>query len=185
MAEADQEDVVRFLLSQHEDVRRLFRTIIDARGDTRREAFEPLVRLLAVHETAEEMVVYPALRAAGAEGERVADARLAEEDSAKKTLADLEKLDPNSSEFDELFGRFHAAVEAHAESEEREVFPLLERTIDEQQLRRMASALKVAEGVAPTHPHKRAPESLVGNVVVGPFVAIVDRVRDAIREATR
>ena len=65
------------------------------------------------------------------------------------------------------------------------MFPLLERTVDEEQLRRMTSALKVAEGVAPTHPHKAAPESAVGNMVVGPFVAIVDRVRDAIRSATR
>jgi hypothetical protein len=30
-----------------------------------------------------------------------------------------------------------------------------------------------------------APESAVGNVIVGPFVAIVDRVRDVIRDAMR
>ena len=99
MTTTDQETAVRFLLRQHEDVRRLFRSVQEATGEARRESFEPLVRLLAVHETAEEMVVYPALRTAGDEGRRIAEARLAEEDEAKKVLADLEKLDrpPRSS----------------------------------------------------------------------------------------
>jgi hemerythrin superfamily protein/uncharacterized membrane protein len=180
----NQQDAVEFLLTQHEQVRSLFATIGSATGETRREAFEPLVRLLAVHETAEEMVVYPALRAAGDEGNRIADARLAEEDEAKKVLSDLEKLDPSTDEFERLFAEFRTAVEAHAESEEREVFPLLRQTTDDEQLRRLASALTVAEGVAPTHPHKLAPESATGNMIVGPFVAIVDRVRDAIKSAT-
>ncbi|MDQ3757978.1 MAG: hemerythrin domain-containing protein [Actinomycetota bacterium] len=181
----NQPDVVEFLRTQHAEVRSLFTSVSAASGEARRESFEPLVRLLAVHETAEEMVVYPALRAAGEEGNRVADARLQEEDQAKKMLSDLEKLDPASSEFTEPFREFRAAVEAHAEREEQEVFPLLERTVDDEQLARMTSALKVAEGMAPTHPHKLAPESAVGNMLVGPFVAVVDRVRDAIKSATR
>lgn len=180
-----QQDAVSLLKEQHRDVRELFASVADTSGDARREAFEPLVRLLAVHETAEEMVIYPAIRNQGEDGNRIASARLGEEDQAKKMLADLEKLGPNSTEFDELFTEFRTAVEAHADSEEREVFPLLERTTDDDQLRRMASALKVAETIAPTHPHKLAPESAVGNLLVGPFVAIVDRVRDAIRDATR
>lgn len=178
-------DAVKFLLTQHAEVRSLFTSVSAASGEARREAFAPLVRLLAVHETAEEMVVYPAVRNAGEEGDRIADARLVEEDEAKKLLADLEKLDPASPEFTEPFRQFRAAVEAHAEREEREVFPLLQRTVDDEQLGRMASSLQVAESVAPTHPHRLAPESAVGNMVAGPFVAIVDRVRDAIKGAAR
>jgi hemerythrin superfamily protein len=181
MTETAQQDAVDFLLDQHAQVRQLFETVANATGDARREAFEPLVRLLAVHETAEEMVVYPALKAEGDEGRRVAEARLEEEDEAKKLLAELEKLDIASAEFDELFTRIRAAVEAHAEAEENEVFPLLDRITDTEQLARMTSALQVAEGMAPTHPHKTAPESATANMLMGPFVAMVDRVRDAIR----
>jgi hypothetical protein len=43
----------------------------------------------------------------------------------------------------------------------------------------------MAEGMAPTRPHKAAPESAVGNLLVGPFVAMVDRVRDAFADAQR
>jgi hypothetical protein len=42
----------------------------------------------------------------------------------------------------------------------------------------------LAEKFAPTHAHRMAPESAVGNLLVGPFVAMVDRVRDAIRDRT-
>lgn len=185
MAEASRENAVEFLRQQHDLVRELFAAVARETGDARREAFEPLVRLLAVHETAEEMVIYPAIRNEGDEGKRIADARTQEEDQAKKALSDLEKLDPSSPEFDEPFTAFRATVESHAESEEREVFPLLDRTTDDTQLERMAAALKVAEGIAPTHPHKSAPESAIGNLLVGPYVAMVDRVRDAIRAATR
>jgi hemerythrin superfamily protein len=185
MPQTAQQDAVRFLSSQHDEIRHLFQTVAESSGESRREAFETLVRLLAVHETAEEMVVYPALRDAGGEGSRVADARIDEEDRAKKMLADLEKLDPASPEFDQLFREVRVAVEAHAENEEREVFPLLEESRDDGQLRRMAAALEAAERMAPTRPHKAAPESAVGNALVGPFVSVVDRVRDAMRDAMR
>ncbi len=185
MAQGTPEDAVAFLRHQHDEIRELFAAVEGETGQSRRDAFEPLVRLLAVHETAEEMVIYPAIRSSGGEGRRIADARTEEEDHAKKVLTDLEKLDPGSAEFEEMFGPFRAAVESHAENEEREAFPLLEQTTDEEQLRRMASALMVAEGIAPTHPHKAAPESAIGNLLVGPFVGMVDRVRDALRDATR
>ena len=54
----------------------------------------------------------------------------------------------------------------------------------ENRLQQMARGLEVAEGIAPTHPHKTAPESAIGNMLVGPFVSMIDRVRDAIRDAT-
>jgi hemerythrin superfamily protein len=184
MSQTASQDAVSFLQSQHDDVRQLFATIGSTRGEQRRDAFEPLVRLLAVHETAEEMVVYPAIRSAEG-GQAIVEARLQEEDQAKKTLTELEKLDVDSEAFDRLFTEFRAAVEAHAQSEEHEVFPLLQTTTDEKQLERMGMALKAAEGIAPTHPHKLAPESATGNLLVGPFVSVVDRVRDVFRDVMR
>ena len=47
----------------------------------------------------------------------------------------------------------------------------------------MRTALEKAEKMAPTHPHTHGPESAIGNMIVGPFVAVADRVRDAIRNA--
>jgi hemerythrin superfamily protein len=184
MAEIGHDDAVRIVKDQHEQIRDLFRSVLTT-GSGRDEPFEALVRLLAVHETAEEMVIYPVVEKEGDDGARIVAARRAEEDEAKKSLADIEKLDRDSTEFETSVATLRSSVEAHADAEEREVLPVLEQVKDADALARMARAFKVAETMAPTHPHKAAPESAVGNAVVGPFVALVDRARDAIRDATR
>jgi hypothetical protein len=48
-----------FIGRQHDQIRELFDAVASAAPEERAEAFTPLVRLLAVHETAEEMVIYP------------------------------------------------------------------------------------------------------------------------------
>jgi len=179
------QNAVSFLLEQHDEIRRLFDEVEQSSGDARKEAFEALVRLLAVHETAEEEIVYPALSSVDDDGDAIAATRKAEEDQAKKDLVDLERMGPASPDFEIAFKSFKSSVDAHASSEESEVFPLLVSSFDEGRLQQMANALRVAEQVAPTHPHKMAPESAVGNLVVGPFVAVVDRVRDALRSAAK
>jgi hemerythrin superfamily protein len=176
-------DVVALLLEQHRTVRQLIASVKTADADGRGAAFEPLVRLLAVHETAEEVVVYPALaRSAGDEGARVAEARKSEEDAAKKMLADLEDLDPTSAQFMTMFEAFATDVEAHAAAEEGEVFPLLAQTNDAQAMRDLGGDLVAAQKVAPTHAHKSAPEGALANKVVGPLVSAIDRARDLVND---
>lgn len=173
-------DVVDLLFAQHQEVKRLF-ALVQGGHQGREEAFQSLVRLLAAHETAEEEVVYPALRSTGEEGERIAKSRKEEESDAKESLADLEKLGVGGDGFDLKLEAFRQEVLDHAEAEEQEVFPLLRRSLDSEKLNAMRSAVETAERMAPKHPHPHGPESAVGNLVVGPFVAIADRVRDALR----
>ena len=177
-------DVVDFLLAQHREAEQLFAELERAGAEARKEPFERLVRLLAVHETAEEEVVYPAVRASVDEGDRLADARTAEEAEAKQALANLEATGPDGPEFPQQLETVKRLVLEHARNEEREIFPALRQSQAPERLEAMEKAVRAAEAVAPTHPHPRGPESAVGNVVVGPFVAIADRVRDAIRSAT-
>ena len=174
-------DVVDLLLSQHQEVRSLFGQIQSGVGTTKKGPFDRLVNLLAVHETAEEIVVYPAVRASGPDGDRLADARTSEEDQAKAALSELEKLGVDSPEFDAKVQAFQRLVETHAQNEEREIFPLLRTTQSPEKLRKMAESVETAEKMAPTHPHPHGPEGAIGNLVVGPFVALVDKVRDALR----
>jgi hemerythrin superfamily protein len=173
-------DAIEFLERQHEEIRSLFIDVRGASGKGRSDAFECLVRMLAVHETAEEMVVHPAARRVET-GAEIVEIRLGEESEAKQMLADLEKMGVDDPGFDDAFSTFEAAVLDHAEHEEDEEFPLLYELADAEALESMASQIKLAEGMAPTHPHPHGPESAVGNMLVGPFVAIVDRVKDALR----
>jgi len=171
-------DVVTRVRRQHDTIRRLFDDVEAASPARRAEAFQPLVRLLAVHETAEEMVVYPALLLAGSEARAVVRARRIEEDQAKKDLAELEGLDAGSRGFLAQLRAFRVEVEAHAEAEEAEVLPLLDEHRAAHELRLMDLWFVTAETVAPTHAHRFAPESATGNLLLGPAVALVDRVRD-------
>ncbi len=173
------EDVIAVLRRQHDQVRGLLRDIREGTAD-RQESFDELVRLLAMHETAEEIVVHPMVAKLGSSGEAVARARTDEEDSAKKVLAQLEHLRVGSPEFAAEFAAFAAAVERHAEAEEAETFRILVSHCDLDELRSMGERFLLAERVAPTHAHASAPEGPIGNMVVGPFMAVADRVRDAL-----
>jgi hemerythrin superfamily protein len=168
-----------FIHRQHDQIRELFDAVQQAAPEERAEAFEPLVRLLAVHETAEEMVVYP-MAMGGEAGREIVAQRKAEEDQAKKALVDLEKMDPATPEFLTALTAFQQTVLDHAAAEEDEVFPLLTEVADTDELKDMTKRLEMAEAMAPTHPHKAAPESALGNVLTGPFIGMVDRLRDAL-----
>jgi len=172
-----------FLRHQHRTIDTMMTTISGAPAADRGPMFDSLRELLAVHETAEEIIVRPLTRSALDDGAQVADARFAEENEAKQVLSDLEKLEPSSDEFRVKFDAFASDVRKHADNEEKYEFALVEEKQDEDALKRLGTALQAVEKVAPTHPHPSA-GSTTANVVLGPFASIVDRVRDAIKQAS-
>ncbi|UWZ40439.1 hemerythrin domain-containing protein [Dactylosporangium roseum] len=175
-------DVVDLLLQQHDEIKSLFRETKATKGPAKQELFNDLVRLLAVHETAEEAVVHPLARRKLDDGEHVVEQRLEEEDRAKKELADLYDMGIDHPDFDRRLERFEAEVVSHATREENEEFLRLRTAVDAGRLRDLTGALKAAEMVAPTRPHRMAPQSAVGNIVAGPPMALFDRVADAVRD---
>jgi hemerythrin superfamily protein len=176
-----EENVIAFLSRQHEEIRNLFTALETATGKERRDLFRALVRLLAIHETAEEEVVHPEVRSLTGGGP-VVEARIGEERSAKALLVTLNDMGPDAEGFDTLLVQLRDDVLAHAEHEEREEFPLLLKAHTRERLRAMASTVRVAEAIAPTRPHPGV-ESATANLLLGPPVAIMDRARDLIRAA--
>jgi hemerythrin superfamily protein len=177
------QDVIDVLIEQHNQIRDLFDEVENSLGDARKHAFERLVRLLAAHETAEEEIVHPMARRAIPGGTEMVDDRLREEREAKKKLARLEHMDPQSPAFLTALDELRVAVLTHARAEERYEFHRLRDELSDAQRRGMATAVKVAGAVAPTHPHPGV-ESATANLILGPVAAIADRVRDLIRNAT-
>ena len=172
-------DVISFLVEQHEEIKALFNLVASSEGEEKREAFTSLRRLLAVHETAEEEIVHPAARRVLPNGNSLIDARLMEENEAKKILAKLEDLDIDSPEFDTSFDLLQRGVLVHAQAEEREEFVQLAAALDQGQLDRMRRAAELAEKIAPTRPHPGV-ESAAANMLAGPFASMIDRARDAL-----
>jgi hemerythrin superfamily protein len=179
---AEDTDVVALLMRQHGDIRNLFDEVEQSQGEARREAFRRLVRLLAVHETAEEEVVHPFVRRAVDGGRQVVEDRLAEEKAAKETLSSLDEMDTDDPRFLPLLRQLRTDVQEHARAEERYEFSHIRRSTDLTNLAAMAKAVKAAEAMAPTRPHPGI-ESGAANVALGPVAALMDRTKDAVRKA--
>ncbi|MFG3708959.1 hemerythrin domain-containing protein [Micromonospora sp. NPDC047670] len=176
------EDVVDLLLAQHAQVEQLFLLVIGSTGQTRRDAFDDLVKLLAAHETAEEEVLHPLARTLpGGGGDAMVDERLDEERQAKETLKTLVQGGVDADGFDTGIILLRDAVLAHARHEERYEFPLLRQHVPTDRLRTLAAAVRTAEATAPTRPHPSA-QTAKGNLAAGPALAVIDRVRDAVRK---
>jgi hemerythrin superfamily protein len=179
------DDVVKYLRDQHNLIKDMFDEVLSASDPKAREkSFTELRQLLAVHETAEEMVVHPRVRHEVDNGDAIVDARLKEEHEAKEKLASLEKMDVGSDEFLDELTKFRDDVIEHAEQEEREEFSKLGDALDADSRKRMVSAVQAAESIAPTRPHPGV-ESAKANFAVGPFASMLDRARDAIGAAFR
>ena len=177
-------DVVTILTGQHQRSRALLADLhesVAVVADLTQDMagpFRDLVGLLATHEAAEELVVYPRLRTRLEEG-RLADACLAEEHEVKQLLAKLEKMAPAFFAFPAALAEFEQKLLAHAEHEERAVFPMLRDGLPAAERQELGGNFLHAAARAPWHAHAHSGESAVGNAILGPVLATIDRVRDA------
>lgn len=177
------DEVIAFLKAQHDLIEEMFDEVLLASDPRAREQpFLELRQLLAVHETAEEMIVHPRVRREVDGGDAIVDARLEEEHASKEQLSKLEGIDVTTNEFIDEFTKLRDAVLQHAEQEETEEFPKLQQQLDDDDLKRLAVAVRAAEAIAPTRPHPGV-ESAKLNFAVGPFASMLDRARDAIKQA--
>jgi hemerythrin superfamily protein len=175
------DEVVAFLKAQHNLIEDMFDQVLLASDPHAREKpFVQLRQLLAVHETAEEMVVHPRVRRELDAFDTVVDARLEEEHDAKELLSRIEKIDITSQQFIDELTKLRDAVLDHALHEETYEFPKLQKELDADELKRLTVAVRAAEAIAPTRPHAGV-ESAMLNFAVGPFASMVDRVRDLIQ----
>jgi Hemerythrin HHE cation binding domain len=170
------DSLVPVLLEQHARIRELFSAVNAGRGDARQSAFDRLRELLAVHEAGEEAVLRPISRSLL--GKEIPAARNQEEHQAAQTLAALETLAVDSRDFTALFGRLEMDVAAHAALEEAEEFPVIISHCSAEEQRKLGHRLLSAEQSAPTHPHPNAIGSTAAGAAVGPFAALLDKVRD-------
>ena len=122
--------------------------------------------------------MYPAVKELPG-GADLAKARKGEESEAEKLLATMEDLDPTSQHFIGALADLRAAVLAHAQKEESEVFPLLSAHEPNERLLDLGQKFKGAKLAAPNHPHPHMPSGSTSQRVIGPIAAFFDRTRDA------
>ena len=181
MTQDGQTDLIGEILKDHADIKAMFAKVESAAGDQKQEAFDALVRKLIVHETAEQELVHPLLEKAGAKIQM--EHRLEEEHHGEEVLAKLQDMGTDSPGFASTFATLKEDVVRHASLEEQEEHPKLRAEVEADRLQKLGGAFRAAEATAPTRPHPNAPSSPAAKMATGPFVAIVDRARDAIRDA--
>lgn len=185
-------DAITLLKQDHKTVEGLFKQY-DALGDRavkqKQKVAQKIIRELAIHTAIEEMLFYPAVRAAAAENEsKASDAAddlvlqsLEEHHIVKWTLSELEKMSPEDERYDAKMQVLMESVRNHVEEEEKVLFPkaqrLLKKTINE-----LGERMEKAKKLAPTHPHPRSPDDPPGNFITGPIVAMADRGKDLVRD---
>jgi hemerythrin superfamily protein len=177
------DQIIAELRKDHEEVRSLLNQIDSASGQQKKELFQQLVSELIRHEVAEEEILRPVSKRDA--GEDIAEARTKEESQAEELLKEMEKLDPSNGEFTEKFAKLRTEVERHAAAEETEEFPKVEQAESADRLEQMGKAYLAAKAMAPTRPHPSTPNAAAANMLVGPFAAVMDRARDAVRKAVQ
>jgi hemerythrin superfamily protein len=173
--------IIEALRSDHDEVRAMFGRLEQASGKRRKELFQQLLSELVRHEVAEEEILRPVSKRDA--GEAIANARIKEESQAEELLKEMEKLDTSSEEFSSKLAKLRREVESHAEAEESKEFPRVQEKETPERLQQLGKAYETAKKAAPTRPHPSTPNTPAANMLIGPFAAVIDRARDAMRDA--
>lgn len=174
MRDADPADVISVLKAQHAEIRRAF-TRAAMPGHRRHAAFRRLVRLLAVHEAAEETHVHPTMRHISSAAQ-AAGARLEEERQAKWLLITLDRIGPDGDGYLRTLWVLRRAVLSHAAREERGEFPAL-AVLGRTRRWVLGQEVRLAEYLAPTRPHPHV-NGMLANRIAMPVFGPIDRCRD-------
>lgn len=132
-------DAIELLTADHEDVRMLFADYEDLVADgasalDRAHLAKQICSALIAHAAIEEEIFYPAARES-VEQPELLDQAEAEHGSAKALIAQIQRMDPASPQYDALVMQLQDAVDQHLHEEEGELFPQMQRSgVDLQQL---------------------------------------------------
>lgn len=126
-------NAIDFLIKEHNSVRAMLMDICDDshRYETKKKIFDKLSHDLIRHETMEHEVWYPLFK------NKLPDTvkhLVKEEQGAERAIKKLDSLKTEQA-WSEHFVKFKQAVEHHAEEEENELFPEVQKILSEKELK--------------------------------------------------
>ena len=176
-----QQDLIDAIVADHRAAAALLDEL-EASGDARNRGslVERVITQLVRHAVAEEQYLYPAVREALPDGDELADHGLAGHAAAEQVMKELSRVDPATPVFDDLVGSLAASVRHHIQDAERDLLPRLRSACEDAELRELGLKYEQGKKIAPTRPHPAVPDRPPANKVLGPGMALVDRIRDAL-----
>ena len=176
------------LARQRDDHARLSELIHQVRstaGDEQDEVIMRMCRLVFTHAFAEEAVLWPALRRALPDGERLTVEVEREHQEINELVAALDRSRHGDPGRDELIERAIALLDQDVREEEDELFPRLQATLGPRELQRLGWMWTFVRRTAPTRPHPVVARRPPGNVVAALPLSALDRSRDALDSVAR
>jgi hemerythrin superfamily protein len=125
-------NAIDFLISQHRSMETMMAGVMDAQDDARRRLYAEVADQLTMHISAEEVVFYPAVKAARTED--ILLESLEEHLSLKRLMADLLALAPDEQTFEPKFKVLKEQAEHHHKEEEEHLFPKVKTLLDASRL---------------------------------------------------
>jgi len=168
------------LIKDHRTVDTLFSQWKKATDNkTKTDLLHEITKELSAHSVVEEQIVYPAIRRLLSGS--TADESIHEHTEVKILLDELNKMEPTDTKYTINQEQLITSVTEHVKKEETEIFPQLEKKMNEDDLRRMGWMLVQAKKVAPTQPHPNAPTTPPGNLLAGPMAALFDKITGMVK----
>lgn len=146
-------DVIDLLTQDHRTIGLLAQQLEDTEQPAQlRDLYVQLVEELAAHESAEQLVVFPALRAALPTVESEAHARMGEHEEINDLLAEMQTLAPAGLAFRKRASAVLLDLQRHFAAEEESLFPRLRAALTDDRLVALAAAAADAKANAPAFP---------------------------------
>jgi hemerythrin superfamily protein len=178
-------DLIDQLLLDHRVVQGLFDLYEDLEPmklQDRRDVVREISRELAQHANLEERYLYPLVREALPDADELLGDHLEEHREVEQMLSRLEDLEPSDERFHQAVMAVAGKVREHIRQEEEETLPRLRAVVPPERLRDAGAKVDKARDMVPTRPHPSSPSTPALNMVVGPIIGLVDRIRDGARE---
>jgi hemerythrin superfamily protein len=179
----ERRDFIEILIADHVKVEQLFAEIEQLFSERKTPAIQRTIgdltsrtiMELVKHFVAEEAYLYPSVRTKLPNGDEIVDLEIAAHSLAEETMKQLDGLSPSNAKYKSTVRRLAEQIREHVGKEEARLLPALGGTMTQEERLQLGEALERSQSLAPTQQPAGGPSL---NKLLGPGVAIVDRVRD-------
>ena len=136
------------LKKQHKNVKALFKKVEETEdGRRRRQLMDEISNELKLHTRIEEEIFYPAVREIGtSKAEQMVDESFEEHHVVDLVLAELPNVNPEDERFAAKMTVLSELVEHHADEEEDEMFPMVEKKLGKERLQELGEQMEQMAG---------------------------------------
>jgi hemerythrin-like domain-containing protein len=183
-------DVFTILRADHDEVKAML-ALLESSPVTRGAAPDELARRKGLvdelviaqsrHEAAEQQVFWPAVQALGADGARIAEQAIEQEEEGERVLDHLSRLGAGHDQSEALLAAYINAARSHIVFEEAHAWPLISAEITQARAEELGEEFARVKKMAPTRPHPGIPaQGGAGQRAAATVAAAADRLRDAV-----